>query len=363
MLIGCSRLETRLTLLQSSQNHCLTGRKQRLSARVSRFTNHKTQATDRGSRITNHQSPITRSHPINGQTGTAGLQLRRSRTKAGALAPEAAPFERGNFFEIATTYSPMRNTLEISGILQATIATQKQALDAADTRERDRAVTLKDTLAKIEALKRQAQTPAQILSELPQFLPLPQPSTFTSPQSVPRPARQGTAQSEKPACAGKKGCTRLHRRPQPPPQQTTRPGSNPPALHDTSQAARSPRRSTDNAAKLKALTRERDAAVATGKGGTFWQRLHRNALWFVVGAGAGAARCAAPRGTAAKPHLSTLAANFHELRTRQHKPVWATASALALFQKSSSTSGSEIPLPLEKHASGVCFCCGGRLLA
>jgi hypothetical protein len=32
--------------------------------------------------------------------------------------------------------------------LQATIATQKQALDAADTRERDRAVTLKDTLAR-----------------------------------------------------------------------------------------------------------------------------------------------------------------------------------------------------------------------
>jgi hypothetical protein len=69
----------------------------------------------------------------------------------------------------------MRNTLEVSGNLlavllaamaflasltehddrlrlQATIATQKQALDAADARERDRAVTLKDTLAKIEAV-------------------------------------------------------------------------------------------------------------------------------------------------------------------------------------------------------------------
>jgi len=222
-----------------------------------------------------------------------------------------APFERGNFFGIATTHSPMRKTLEISGILlavflaamafhtwltehddhlrlPATIETQKQALAAADTRERDRAVTLKDTLAKIEALKGQAQTPAQILSELPQFLPLPQPSTFTSPQSVPRPARQGTAQSEKPACAGKNGCT-----PPAPRSATTStandsPGIESPALHDTSQPARSPRRSTDNAARLKALTRERDAAVATGKGGTFWQRLHRNALWFVVGADAGA---------------------------------------------------------------------------
>jgi hypothetical protein len=38
--------------------------------------------------------------------------------------------------------------------MQATIATQKQALDAADARERDRAVTLKDTLAQIDAQKR-----------------------------------------------------------------------------------------------------------------------------------------------------------------------------------------------------------------
>ncbi len=46
--------------------------------------------------------------------------------------------------------------------------------------------------------------------------------------------------------------------------------------------------STDNAAKLAAVTKERDAAITAAKGGTFWQRLHRNALWFVVGAGAGA---------------------------------------------------------------------------
>jgi hypothetical protein len=78
----------------------------------------------------------------------------------------------------------MRNTLAIEGILlavllaamafhawltehddrlrlQATISTQKQALDAADVREHDRAATLKDTHAQIEALKRQTQTPAQ----------------------------------------------------------------------------------------------------------------------------------------------------------------------------------------------------------
>jgi hypothetical protein len=45
----------------------------------------------------------------------------------------------------------------------------------------------------------------------------------------------------------------------------------------------------DNATKLVALTQERDAAVTAARGGTLWRRLHRNALWFVLGEGAGAA--------------------------------------------------------------------------
>jgi hypothetical protein len=42
----------------------------------------------------------------------------------------------------------------------------------------------------------------------------------------------------------------------------------------------------DAAAKLAALTRERDAAITAAKGGSFWRRLRRNALWFAVGAAA-----------------------------------------------------------------------------
>jgi hypothetical protein len=256
----------------------------------------------------------------------------------------------------------MRNTLEISGILlavllatmafhawltehddrlrlQATISTQKQALDAADVREHDRAATLKDTLAQIEALKRQTQTPAQILSSLPKFLSLPQPITLTSPRIAVPAEQKGTAQPKNSACAAKKGCT-----PPASPSSVTSPadGSSsvqspatptefdqqevPAALGTPSdqqdlpnapaaqipaadlkplfdyvqdcracqtQLAAAKQDSTDNAAKLKAVTRERDAAVATAKGGSFWQRLRRNALWFVIGAGAGtAAVCA-----------------------------------------------------------------------
>ena len=63
--------------------------------------------------------------------------------------------------------------------LSATLATQKQALDAADARERDRTATLKDALAQIDALKRsaQTQTPAQLARALQDALHLPQPIT------------------------------------------------------------------------------------------------------------------------------------------------------------------------------------------
>jgi hypothetical protein len=252
----------------------------------------------------------------------------------------------------------MRNTLELSGILlvvllaalafhawltehddrlrlQATIATQKQALDAADVREHDRAATLKDTLAEIATLKRHTQTPAQILGELPKYLPLPQPITLTSPRNAPPIAQQGTAQSGNSRCASKRGCA-----PPASPSTPTSSGNRSPSLESPTaftqeassgtdrretatqtnqqvlpdspsaqipaadlkplfdyvqdcrscqvQLAAARQDSADNAAKLKAVTRERDAAVATAKGGTFWQRLHRNAWWFILGAGAGA---------------------------------------------------------------------------
>ena len=65
--------------------------------------------------------------------------------------------------------------------LQATLTTQKQQLDAANDRERDRAATLNQTLAQIEKLKRETQTSQQILRDLPQYLKLPQPITLDSP--------------------------------------------------------------------------------------------------------------------------------------------------------------------------------------
>jgi hypothetical protein len=95
----------------------------------------------------------------------------------------------------------MRRTLEVSAVIaatiliamgfhawltahdeqlrmQAAIATQKQQLDAADARERARATTLDQTLAQIQKLKRDTQTPEEILKQLPQYLNLPEPITL-----------------------------------------------------------------------------------------------------------------------------------------------------------------------------------------
>ncbi len=194
--------------------------------------------------------------------------------------------------------------------LQSTLAAQKQILDAADTREQTREATLNDALAKIEKLKRAVQTPQQILRDLPQYLPLPQPITL-APAASDTHAQQGTALPEKSASA--RGA-----QPAPTPPNTnslpTGPRSIVPCtsadncvaqipatdlkpLYDFTQNCRECQLSlaaaqkdhADDLTKLDSLTRERDAALTAAKGGTFWRRLRRNALWFVVGAGVGAA--------------------------------------------------------------------------
>jgi hypothetical protein len=62
--------------------------------------------------------------------------------------------------------------------LQSTLTAQKQIISAADDRERTRDAALSQTLAQIEKLKRATQTPEQIVRDLPNYLPLPQPITL-----------------------------------------------------------------------------------------------------------------------------------------------------------------------------------------
>jgi hypothetical protein len=235
--------------------------------------------------------------------------------------------------------------------LQATLAAQKQLLDAADARERDRAATLNDTLTQIAKLKSATQSPEEILRDLQQYLSLPQPLTLAngsaarpsvassqnavahasasasqynrassrdsvnppnqSPQAAASSSQQGTAPSEnlptQPTAQSPAAPLALTASTSPP-DASASPSAQIPAadlkpLFDyvqdcracQAQLAAAKQNSSDDAAKIAALTRERDAAITASKGGTFWRQLRHNALWLAVGAGIGAAAAAAHR--------------------------------------------------------------------
>jgi hypothetical protein len=180
--------------------------------------------------------------------------------------------------------------------LQSTLAAQKQLLDAADARERTRTATLDQSLAEIAEIKRSAQTPQQILRELPKYLPLPQPIT---PETMSK-TQQGTARSEKPPAAINPPLQAM-------PPSTSGVSQGMPAAQIPSsdlkplfdfvqdcracqaQLAAAKQNSLDDRAKIDAITRERNAAIQASKGGSFLRRLRRDALWFAVGAGLGVA--------------------------------------------------------------------------
>ncbi len=79
--------------------------------------------------------------------------------------------------------------------LQSTLAAQKQIISAADDRERTRDAALSQTLAQIEKLKRATQTPEQIVRDLPNYLPLPQPITLV--RNSPTNSSDGSSQDSR----------------------------------------------------------------------------------------------------------------------------------------------------------------------
>jgi type II secretory pathway pseudopilin PulG len=172
--------------------------------------------------------------------------------------------------------------------LAATLAQQKQLLDAADSRERARQSTLDQTLAEIQNLKRTTQTPQQIVATLPNYLPLPQPITLAPGAAPTGPSQQGISPSPKGPTSSSTPV---------PPGLPNAPAAQIPAadlkpLYDfiqdcracQAQLAAAKQNASDDAAKIAALTTQRDAALSAAKGGTFWRRLRRNAEWFAIGA-------------------------------------------------------------------------------
>ncbi len=195
--------------------------------------------------------------------------------------------------------------------LAADLATAKQSLAQADARQHDRDKQLLQTLAALAAAKRNITTPAQIVRELPQQIPLPSPITL---QSKPQPC---TAQSFM-ECGGLAAALTIEpNRRSPPtatepntagnqsasPDQAILPIEDLKPLYDfaidckacQAKLAVTQADLTDERAKTVVLTHERDQAVQATKGGSVLRRIARNTKWLAIGALAGAVAAKAHR--------------------------------------------------------------------
>ena len=172
-----------------------------------------------------------------------------------------------------------RTARRSSAQLAATLVSQNALIDQASTREQQRNTQLTAALASIAAQKRRVQTPRQAVEAIPSVLPpLPLPVKILLPDLTQSP-KQGDAA----------------------PATISVPQSDLKPLYDSLQNCRAcalerdatMKNLADEQARVAALTRERDAAVAAAHGGSFWSRLKHATKWFVIGAAAGAAATAA----------------------------------------------------------------------
>jgi hypothetical protein len=166
-----------------------------------------------------------------------------------------------------------------SAQLAATLASQNALLQRAAAREQNRDSELAAALNRIAAVKRHIQTPQQAAEAIPSVLP-----PLPLPVEVKLPDLSATPPSNQPSAA-----------------VISVPPADLKPLYDALQDCRACALERDAAkqnladaqARIAALTRQRDAALAAAHGGSFWSRLKRGAKWFVIGVVAGAAAASA----------------------------------------------------------------------
>lgn len=187
-----------------------------------------------------------------------------------------------------TTY---REEIHDRSQMQATISAEEQQLkqDQSDLSAR---------LAAIEKDKAAPKTAAQIIEKIPQYIPLPEPLQIQS-----QPLHSATTSNTAPATplpAQNIAVTELPDQPKSRSQTQRSQAKNAPvavlpeadlkALYAFGANCQECQLKLANSQKqIQELTVERDAAVKSVKGGSFWTRLKRNLHWFAVGAGVGAA--------------------------------------------------------------------------
>jgi hypothetical protein len=195
------------------------------------------------------------------------------------------------------------------------LAVAQQTIAQAAASQHDRDTILSQTLAQIATQKQSAVTPAQILKAFPDAISLPAPITLQSDasQTIP-PAISATgsqsAQLSGTTSVGTTGVPRVSTSSQGatklvPSNPSPKPGEVPDAiiptadlkpLYDFAMDCKACRAKlsavqsdlNDERTKNAALTKERDAAIQSAKGGSALRRISRAAKWFVLGAAAGA---------------------------------------------------------------------------
>ena len=200
--------------------------------------------------------------------------------------------------------------------LATQLAAAQKTIAQASASQRDRDAFLNQTLAQIKSQKQAVVTPSQVLKALPIEISLPVPITFhpqakqttseansaTNPASEPgrlAAASEVSGQSRK-SSPGTPGRTlEVPDSPSPKPGQTADallPAADLKPLYDFAldckacQAKLAAAQSdlNDEKTKTAALTKQRDSAVRTAKGGSALRRIARAAKWFAMGAAAGA---------------------------------------------------------------------------
>ena len=167
----------------------------------------------------------------------------------------------------------LREARQDAAKLKATVATQGQVVTAASKREETRDTQLATTVATLEKAKKAVQTPTQAISALPGVIPLPLPITLNAVPPGLKPGDPGGLPS------------------------ATIPAADLKPLYDFGVACKEATAAlsvcqadrTDDATKLAAVTKERDAAIEAAKGGSKWQRVKRSAKYLGIGIGLGAA--------------------------------------------------------------------------
>jgi hypothetical protein len=178
--------------------------------------------------------------------------------------------------------------------LQAELKTTQQALAEASARQATRDAAMNDLVAGLKKKEAAVQKPAQVVAALPDVITLPAPITI-DPERPASPPSSGEAENGPYKSRGSM--------PDDAQAKVNFPAADLKPLYDFAADCKACQAKlgaaqadlADEKVKSQALSRERDDALRSAKGGSVLRRIARAAKWFAIGAAAGAIAAKAAR--------------------------------------------------------------------